>query len=36
MTEKEKCGYCEDRLPASNMDPYVVIGKINHGDLRGA
>jgi len=28
MTEKEKCGYFEDRRPASNMDPYVVTGKI--------
>ena len=28
MTEKEKNGYFEDRRPASNMDPYVVTGKI--------
>jgi len=28
MTEKEKCGYFEDRRPASNMDPYVVTSKI--------
>merc|ERR1719310_1800319 len=28
MTEKENCGYFEDRRPASNMDPYVVTGKI--------
>ena len=28
MTEKEKKGYFEDRRPASNMDPYVVTGKI--------
>jgi len=28
MTEKDKCGYFEDRRPASNMDPYVVTGKI--------
>mgnify|MGYP002054092128 CR=1 FL=1 len=28
MTEKEKCGYFEDRRPASNMDPYIVTGKI--------
>jgi len=28
MTEKEKCGYFEDRRPASNMDPYRVTGKI--------
>jgi len=27
-TEKEGCGYFEDRRPASNMDPYVVTGKI--------
>jgi len=26
--EKDKCGYFEDRRPASNMDPYVVTGKI--------
>ena len=24
MTEKENCGYFEDRRPASNMDPYIV------------
>ena len=23
-TEADKCGYIEDRRPASNMDPYVV------------
>ena len=28
MTEKENCGYFEDRRPASNMDPYIVTGKI--------
>jgi len=28
MTEKDKCGYFEDRRPASNMDPYVVTAKI--------
>jgi len=28
MTEKEGCGYFEDRRPASNMDPYVVTSKI--------
>jgi len=28
MTEKENKGYFEDRRPASNMDPYVVTGKI--------
>ena len=28
MTEKEKCGYFEDRRPASNMDPYAVTAKI--------
>ena len=28
MTEKEKKGYFEDRRPASNMDPYIVTGKI--------
>jgi len=28
MTEKDQCGYFEDRRPASNMDPYVVTGKI--------
>jgi len=28
MTEKEKKGYFEDRRPGSNMDPYVVTGKI--------
>jgi len=27
-TEKDKCGYFEDRRPASNCDPYVVTGKI--------
>ena len=27
-TEKNGCGYLEDRRPASNMDPYVVTGKI--------
>merc|ERR1719191_1019866 len=27
-TEKDKCGYFEDRRPASNMDPYVVTSKI--------
>merc|ERR1711920_510781 len=26
--EAEKCGYFEDRRPASNMDPYVVTSKI--------
>ena len=24
----DKCGYYEDRRPASNMDPYIVTGKI--------
>merc|ERR1711988_145870 len=28
--EKDKCGYFEDRRPASNMDPYVVTSKIFH------
>ena len=28
MTEKDQKGYFEDRRPASNMDPYVVTGKI--------
>jgi len=28
QTEKMKCGYYEDRRPASNMDPYVVSKKI--------
>jgi hypothetical protein len=28
MTEKEQCGYFEDRRPASNMDPYTVTGQI--------
>lgn len=27
-TEKNKCGYFEDRRPASNMDPYLVTSKI--------
>merc|ERR1711966_192621 len=27
-TEEFSCGYFEDRRPASNMDPYVVTGKI--------
>ena len=27
-TEKEKCGYFEDRRPAANMDPYAVTGKL--------
>ena len=27
-TEKEGCGYFEDRRPASNCDPYLVSGKI--------
>ena len=26
--EKNQCGYYEDRRPASNMDPYIVCGKI--------
>merc|ERR1712027_136081 len=26
--EADKCGYFEDRRPASNMDPYVVTSKI--------
>merc|ERR1711924_361246 len=26
--EKNGCGYFEERRPASNMDPYVVTGKI--------
>merc|ERR1712084_133448 len=28
QAEAEKCGYFEDRRPASNMDPYVVTSKI--------
>jgi len=28
QTEKDKCGYFEDRRPAANMDPYAVTGKI--------
>ena len=28
MTEKDNKGYFEDRRPASNMDPYIVTGKI--------
>jgi len=28
--EANKCGYFEDRRPASNMDPYVVTSKIFH------
>merc|ERR1711871_762261 len=28
MTEKNNCGYFEDRRPASNMDPYKVTSKI--------
>merc|ERR1719453_1121649 len=28
QAEKDGCGYFEDRRPASNMDPYVVTGKI--------
>ena len=28
MTEKERCGYFEDRRPSSNMDPYVVTAKL--------
>ena len=27
-TEANRCGYFEDRRPASNMDPYVVISLI--------
>merc|ERR1712118_386472 len=27
-SEKDGCGYFEDRRPASNMDPYVVTSKI--------
>merc|ERR1712159_793097 len=27
-TEKKKCGYYEDRRPASNIDPYVVAERI--------
>jgi glutamine synthetase len=27
-TEKNKCGYFEDRRPSSNMDPYVVTSLI--------
>jgi len=27
-TEADKCGYFEDRRPASNMDPYVVTAKL--------
>ena len=32
MTEKEKCGYFEDRRPASNMDPRR--HRQDHGDHR--
>lgn len=28
-TEKAKCGYFEDRRPASNMDPYKVTAKLS-------
>jgi len=28
FTERDKKGYFEDRRPASNMDPYLVISKI--------
>ena len=28
ITHKNKCGYLEDRRPASNMDPYLVTSKI--------
>ena len=28
LTEKEKCGYFEDRRPGANMDPYKVTSKI--------
>merc|ERR1712080_710934 len=28
--EAEKCGYFEDRRPASNMDPYIVTSMIFH------
>lgn len=27
-TERDGCGYFEDRRPASNMDPYIVTGRI--------
>ena len=27
-TLREKCGYFEDRRPASNMNPYLVTGKL--------
>ena len=27
-TLKNECGYFEDRRPGSNMDPYLVTGKI--------
>ena len=28
FTERDQCGYLEDRRPASNMDPYLVTSKI--------
>ena len=28
FTERDDCGYFEDRRPASNMDPYKVTAKI--------
>jgi len=28
MTQKDNCGYFEDRRPSSNMDPYIVTSKI--------
>ena len=30
VRRRAECGYFEDRRPASNMDPYVVTGKIMH------
>ena len=29
FTNRDKCGYLEDRRPASNMDPYLVLSKID-------
>ena len=28
FTDRDKCGYMEDRRPSSNMDPYLVTSKI--------
>lgn len=32
-TVANKCGYIEDRRPASNMDPYIVCSLITHSTL---